>query len=90
MVALQAAAQTAAMAASDIKTKKNIKYIKTEKGIKFYEFEYKTDQYPELPNGKQYGVIAQEIKNIVPNAVIQGKDYKLVDYSKVYEYLKGV
>jgi hypothetical protein len=86
----KAAAEAATLAfASDLKTKKNIKYVETKKGIKFYEFEYKTDEYPELPNGKQYGVIAQEIENIIPDAVIQGEKYKLVDYSKVVEYLEA-
>ena len=68
--------------ASDIKTKKNIVKLCNKNGINIYEFEYKTDKYPELPKGRQIGVIAQEVEHI-PNAVIQGDKYKLVDYSVI-------
>ena len=73
--------------ASDKKIKKNINKIGTVKDINFYNFEYKTDEYPELPEGKHIGVIAQEIENIIPDAVIETDKYKIVDYKKVFDYL---
>ena len=78
----EAARMAAMAAASDIKTKKNIIKIGEKNGINIYEFEYKIDKYPELPEGKQVGVIAQEVEHI-PNAVIQGDKYKLVDYAVI-------
>ena len=68
--------------ASDKTVKKNIIKIGEKNGINIYEFDYKTDKYPELPEGKQIGVIAQEVEHI-PNAVVQGDKYKLVDYAVI-------
>lgn len=68
--------------ASDKNVKKNIIKIDEKNGINIYEFDYKTDEYPELPEGKQVGVMAQEVEHI-PNAVVQGDKYKLVDYAVV-------
>lgn len=68
--------------ASDKNVKKNIVKIGSKNDINIYEFDYKTDKYPELPEGKQIGVIAQEVEHI-PNAVIQGDKYKLVDYAVI-------
>ena len=76
------AAATAIALASDKNVKKNIVKIGEKNGINIYEFDYKTDKYPELPTGKQVGVIAQEVEHI-PNAVIQGDKYKLVDYAVI-------
>jgi len=80
-LALQTAG-TGAQLASDICTKRNINKVDTRNGINIYEFEYKTDKYPELPKGKQVGVIAQEVEHI-KNAVVQGEKYKLVDYAVI-------
>ena len=68
--------------ASDKNVKKNIVKIGSRNGINIYEFDYKADKYPELPKGKQIGVIAQEVEHI-PNAVVQGDKYKLVDYAVI-------
>ena len=68
--------------ASDKNVKRNIVKIGSKNDINIYEFEYKTDKYPELPSGKQIGVIAQEVEHI-PNAVVQGDKYKLVDYAVI-------
>src|SRR5574344_282350 len=77
-----AAASSGSALASDKKVKKNIVKIGEKNGINIYEFEYKTDKYPELPEGRQIGVIAQEVEHI-PNAVVQGDKYKLVDYAVI-------
>ena len=68
--------------ASDKNIKNNIVKIGEKNGINIYEFEYKNDKYPELPTGKQIGVMAQEVEHI-PNAVVQGDKYKLVDYAVI-------
>lgn len=81
--ALGAAATIAPLfLASDKNVKKNIVKIGSRNGINIYEFDYKTDKYPELPEGTQIGVMAQEVEHI-PNAVVQGDKYKLVDYAVI-------
>lgn len=87
------ASAVGSIAASDKNVKKNIKLIGTENGFNIYSFEYKTDEYPELPSGKQVGVIAQEVEEIIPSAVAEvttdsGK-YKVVDYLKLGVTLNG-
>jgi len=72
-VAGQAAA--AAAAASDIRLKKNIVYSHTENGHKIYEFEYKNE-----PNVKYSGVMAQEVLETNPSAVIEEDGYYKVHY----------
>lgn len=74
---------------SDIKTKKNINKLGSINNINIYEFEYKTDKYPELPIGKHTGVIAQEIENIIPDAVTEINGIKHVYYDKVREFLSA-
>jgi hypothetical protein len=75
------AGQAITAAASDERLKKNIVYLKTEKGHKIYEFEYKNE-----PNVKYSGVMAQEVKKINPEAVIIGED----GYYKVLYNMIGV
>ena len=80
------AAGTAMVAASDKNLKKDIKFIKKLKnGIKIYSWKWNkkakeigADVYP------QTGVIAQEVRNINPDAVFKGlAGYLMVDYSKL-------
>lgn len=77
------AAGIGAFAGSDERLKENIKEVGLSKnGIKIYEFEYKDKSFGE---GKFKGVMAQEIKEIIPEAVIEGQDgfmrvnYDLID-----------
>ena len=65
----------AAAAASDIRLKKNIVYSHTENGHKIYEFEYKNE-----PNVKYSGVMAQEVLETNPSAVIEEDGYYKVYY----------
>jgi len=65
----------AAAAASDIRLKKNIVYSHTENGHKIYEFEYKNE-----PNVKYSGVMAQEVLETNPSAVIEEDGYYKVHY----------
>ena len=73
------AAGSAALMASDIAVKKNIKKIGEKNGYNWYEFEYK-DGYG-LPKGKQEGVIAQEVEKVNPDAVTTINGIKHVNYS---------
>lgn len=66
-------------AMSDIRLKENIKYLGQEKGHAIYSFNYLAD--PEkLP---YRGVMAQEVMNIMPSAVINDGEYMMVDYGKL-------
>lgn len=61
---------------SDERLKDNIKHIGTlESGIKVYEFTFKGDTTPQV------GVMAQEVEEILPEAVVTDADgYKRVNY----------
>ena len=69
-------------AASDITLKENIELIEVSpSGIPIYEFDYKDKNYGE---GRYSGVMAQDLLEIYPSAVIQEKDGTLkVDYSQI-------
>ncbi len=71
----------AALLASDRRVKKDIKKLCKMNGYNWYEFRYK-DGYG-LPKGKHYGVIAQEVEKIKPDAVKIINGIKHVDYSKI-------
>lgn len=77
-------------ASSDIKLKKNIKFLKKlANGIKVYSWEWtaegKKAKNPSQPN---YGVIAQEVMNVIPDAVKRGADgFLRVNYA--HPELKG-
>lgn len=73
-------------AGSDIRIKTNIKQIGTlNNGIKLYSFEY-VDDYKHFGSGMQIGCIAQEVEQIMPEAVGEMPDgMKYVNYSMVYE-----
>lgn len=71
---------------SDIRLKTNIKLTgKTSTGIKLYTWEWNSKAKElGLDWGPTTGVMAQEIKDIIPEAVLMGNDgYYRVDYSKV-------
>jgi hypothetical protein len=78
-----AAAQGAAMA-SDIRLKQNIIAIgKTDEGIPLYAFDYIPDM--GLPEGRQIGPMAHEVKTIKPEAFIPSfyRGYNGVRYDKI-------
>lgn len=72
---------SAAIMASDIRVKENIKKIGERNGFNWYEFNYKKGY--GLPAGRQEGVIAQEVEQVKPEAVIDVNGIKHVDYSKI-------
>lgn len=72
---------------SDIRMKENIKTIgMLPNGLPIYSYEYKPefkdDEY--CGHGKFVGVMAHEVEQIIPDAVVTRKDgYKMVNYAKV-------
>lgn len=75
---------------SDRRLKKNIQFVdQLENGINVYEFEY-VDEFKDDPmagHGRFVGVMADEIEQIIPEAVITRADgYKMVNYNLVLEY----
>jgi hypothetical protein len=75
----------AAAILSDIRTKENIKTIGwLPNGLPVYEYEYKPEFKVEAGYGKHIGVMAQEVEQVVPEAIITRADgYKMVDYSQL-------
>lgn len=70
---------SAAIMASDIRLKENIKYVGQEKGHKLYHFNYISD-----PEKIPYrGVMAHEVDMIDPSAVIKDGEYYKVNYAKL-------
>lgn len=65
---------------SDPRTKENKKIIATRAdGLNIYEFEYK-QEFKEHGEGKQIGVMADEVEILYPDAVIIKNGYKMVNY----------
>ena len=80
-----------AYASSDIRLKNNIKPIENPldkiHSISGNSFDWNVDKQ-DIYNGKDYGVIAQEIENILPELVITKEDgYKAVKYDKLVSLL---
>lgn len=75
----------AVIAASDIRLKENINHVDTlPNGIKLYTWDWKEER-----NDPTFGVIAQEISQVIPEAVIEHPDgYLMVNYA--HPELKGV
>jgi len=67
---------------SDIRTKENIKPIGwLPNGLPVYEYEYKPEWKAEAGHGKFIGVMAHEVEEVQPEAVITRPDgYKMVNY----------
>jgi hypothetical protein len=72
----------AAAIMSDIRTKENIVAIgMLPNGLPFYQFEYKPEFKDEAGHGVHIGVMAQDVEQVMPQAVITRADgIKLVDY----------
>lgn len=72
----------AAIMASDIRTKENIKAIGwLPNGLPVYEFEYKPEFKDQWGHGTKVGVMAQDVEKVLPEAVIEHPDgYKMVNY----------
>ena len=66
---------------SDERLKENIKKIGTlDNGLNLYSYNYK-DGY-DLPEGRQIGVMAQEVEKVIPEAVVMEADgFRAVNYA---------
>jgi hypothetical protein len=80
--------------ASDLRFKKNIKTIDSPldkiNNIRGVSFEWKRSDYQDkgLPEGEHYGVIAQEIEQVLPEIVKEGPDGdKAVSYTELVPIL---
>jgi len=73
---------------SDEQLKTNIKFDKEISGIRFYTWEW-TDEAEALGAGHQdtYGVLAQEVRELYPDVVIDNGRFLTVDYNKLYNKL---
>lgn len=78
------------MASSDIRFKKNIHELKDVltdlRQVRAITHEWRHDEFPNKKwrQGLEYGVIAQELEEVFPHAVMNDKDgYKMVDYTKL-------
>jgi hypothetical protein len=69
--------------ASDRNVKENIIRIGEHPlGMALYVFEYKPEFRDQWGHGRQFGVMAQEVETILPEAVCMHPDgYKIVDYA---------
>jgi hypothetical protein len=71
----------AAIMASDIRMKENIKKVGNLNGLNVYEFDYKPEFKDEAGYGRFIGVMAQEVETVRPDAVVTKEDgYKMVNY----------
>lgn len=53
-------------------------------GFGLYLFSYKAEYRDECGHGRQFGVMADEVEAIVPEAVMVGENgYRLVDYARL-------
>lgn len=63
---------------SDIRLKENIEhYGKLPNGLKLYKYNYVNDNEPQI------GVMAQEVEQVIPEAVIEIDGFKAVNYGMV-------
>ena len=72
-----------AMGASDPATKENVVRIgEHPAGFGLYVFDYKPEFRDACGHGRQFGVMADEVETIVPEAVMVGEaGYRVVNYA---------
>ena len=75
---------------SDQRWKKNIQPLESSLGkiskLQGVTYEWKTDEYPDvgMAEGKQIGLVAQDVESVLPELVSEDKDgYKAVSYTKL-------
>ena len=77
-----AGAAAAAGAFSDVRLKENIEHVDQVNGVNLYTWDWKDDAPVTSP--MNYGVIAQEVAETHPEAVMTGAHgYMMVDYNKL-------
>ena len=70
---------------SDMRVKENIARVGDHPaGFGLYLFDYKPEFQSADKRGRRFGVMAQEVERVVPEAVSIGSDgYRQVDYAKL-------
>jgi hypothetical protein len=83
-------------ACSDERLKRNIIPLENSvddiRKLSAVRFDWRRDEFPEhqFPEGKQIGLIAQDVQKVAPEAVQENKDgYLSVDYSRLVPLLVG-
>ena len=73
----------AAAIGSDATIKENVKKVGSlDNGLNIYKFEYRPEYKDTWGHGEHIGVMAQEVEQVVPEAVSLHEDgYKLVNYA---------
>ena len=79
----------ATAAASDRRLKENIRQVgMTDRGINLYRWDWNDEGRRVAGNQEGFGVIAQEVKRIIPEAISMADDgYLRVDYTKIFPWL---
>jgi hypothetical protein len=74
--------KTAGICVSDRSTKENLVRVGTHAlGIGLYLFDYKPEYRTSCGHGRQFGVMADEVETVMPEAVsLHPNGYKQVDY----------
>ena len=81
----------AALMGSDIRLKENIQKVATVNGINLYSWDWNEDGKTNFPGQKPFGVLAQEIAETRPEAVVENADgWLMVDYAKLPEVARSV
>jgi hypothetical protein len=76
------------MRGSDIRIKQDIVQVgRLDNGFPLYAFQYKPEFRNECGHGFHIGVMAQDVEQIIPDAVsVHADGYKMVDYGKVLNH----
>lgn len=81
----------AALMGSDVRLKENIQKVATVNGINLYSWDWNEDGKSNFPGQKPFGVLAQEIAETKPEAVVENADgWLMVDYAKLPEVCPAV
>ena len=77
---------------SDRATKENIVRVGTHPlGIGLYLFDYKPEYRDANSQGRQFGVMADEVETVLPEAVVTHPDgYKMVDYGMLAQASRAI
>lgn len=68
---------------SDMRVKENISFVGRDRDINFYSYNYLGQEAPHI------GVLAQELLDVLPEAVVEEEGLYKVNYEKVMEHLNG-